>query len=64
MQNREEPSCLPNLFANVRLRKAQDRPCRERVICPLFEAHELSALFVVCSGDRACVAPVSCGRRL
>lgn len=43
--------------------KLQQTDCRERVICPLFEASDMSALFVICSGDHGCVAPLSCGRR-
>jgi hypothetical protein len=37
--------------------------CWERVSCPRFEAHELSELFAICSGDRGFVGSWYCGRR-
>ena len=37
--------------------------CRERVSCPRFEAHELSELFAVCSGDWGWFGIMFCGRR-
>jgi putative transposase len=45
------------------LRKLLKKQCRARIICPRFEARELSGLFAACSGGCAWSATGFYGRR-